>query len=129
MCVSICVGYIPYSDRPGSGWYDKPFGISGEEVRFLFDFLIFLGVYILGSLVIVYFIFRLFRLVGYNKIVFAILGAIIIGALSFYWTLGIGWYIALGELTVYAGGLFGALYGAFLFPRFLAPAPSASKSL
>lgn len=126
MCLAICVGYIPYSDRPGPGWYNKPFGISSKEVYFILNFLIFLGIYILGSLIIVYFIFRLLRLVGYNKIVFSILGAITIGALSFYWTLGIGWYIALGSVPVYAGGIFGAVYGGFLFPRYLAPAPRIS---
>jgi hypothetical protein len=63
---AIAVGYLPYSDRPGPGWYKKRFGIGWDEIRFVFEFILFLGIYILGTLIIVYLLFRLFRLIGYK---------------------------------------------------------------
>jgi hypothetical protein len=121
MICTISIGYLPYSDRPGPGWYKKPFGISWEEINYIWDFILLLGVYILGVLVIVYLLFRLFRLIGYNGIVYSILGGLIIGFLSFYVTLGIGWYIAIDDSTVLIGGILGLIYGAILFPKFLRP--------
>jgi hypothetical protein len=121
MTIAISIGYLPYSDRPGPGWYKKPFGIGWDEINYIGSFILFLGLYILGTLIVVYFLFRLFRLIGYNRIVYSILGGLIIGFLSLYWTLGIGWYIAIDGSTILAGGIFGLIYGATLFPKFLKP--------
>lgn len=121
MTIAISIGYLPYSDRPGSGWYKKPFGISWDEISYIWSFILFLGIYILGTLIIVYFLFRLFRLIGYNKIIYSILGGLIIGFLSLYWTYGIGWYIAIDGSTILTGGILGVIYGATLFPKFLKP--------
>lgn len=121
MTIAISIGYLPYSDRPGPGWYKKPFGISLDEVNYIWGFILFLGIYILGTLIIVYLFFRLFRLIGYNRIIFSILGGLIIGFLSLYCTLGIGWYIAIDRSTILAGGALGLIYGAMLFPKFLKP--------
>jgi hypothetical protein len=121
MIFAIAVGYLPYSDRPGPGWYKKPFGIGRDELRFVFEFILFLGIYILGTLIIVYLLFRLLRLIGYNRIVYSILGGLVIGFFSLYWTFGIGWYIAIDSTSILVGGLLGLIYGATLFPRFLRP--------
>ena len=121
MTIVISIGYLPYSDRPGPGWYKKPFGISWDETRYIWSFILFLGIYILGTLIIVYFLFRLFRLIGYNRITYSILGGLIIGFLSLYWTYGIGWYIAIDGSTILTGGILGLIYGATLFPKFLKP--------
>ena len=121
MTIAISIGYLPYSDRPGPGWYKKPFGISWDETRYIWSFILFLGIYILGTLIIVYFLFRLFRLIGYNRIIYSILGGLIIGFLSLYWTYGIGWYIAIDGSTILTGGILGLIYGATLFPKFLKP--------
>jgi len=121
MTIVISIGYLPYSDRPGPGWYKKPFGISWEVISYIWSFILFLGIYILGTLIIVYFLFRLFRLIGYNRIIYSILGGLIIGFLSLYWTYGIGWYIAIDGSTILTGGILGLIYGATLFPKFLKP--------
>ena len=121
MTIVISIGYLPYSDRPGPGWYKKPFGISWEVISYFWSFILFLGIYILGTLIIVYFLFRLFRLIGYNRIIYSILGGLIIGFLSLYWTYGIGWYIAIDGSTILTGGILGLIYGATLFPKFLKP--------
>jgi len=121
MTTIITIGYLPYSDRPGPGWYKDHWSISWEEIDYIINFLLFLAIYVLGELIIVYFLFRLFCLIGYNKIVFSLLGSIVIGFLTMYVTLGIGWYIALDGSTVLAAGILGIIYGATLFPKFLRP--------
>src|SRR5438270_9914662 len=46
MTIVISIGYLPYSDRPGPGWYKKPFGISWDEMTYIGSFVLFLGIYI-----------------------------------------------------------------------------------
>ena len=121
LAFTITIGYIPYSDRPGPGWHKEEVGISLQEISFIWGFIWFLGIYILGELIIVYWLFRLFRLLGFNKIVYSILGGLIIGFFTLYLTLGIGWYIAIDGSTVIIGGVLGLIYGATLFPKFVRP--------
>lgn len=121
MIVVQIIGYLPYSDRPGSGWYKDDLSISWNEINYIWGFIWFLGIYILAELILVYGLFRLFTLIGYNRTVYATLGGLIIGFLTFYSTLGIGWYIAIDSSSVIAGGILGMLYGATLFPIYLRP--------
>ncbi|MDO7887893.1 hypothetical protein [Hymenobacter cheonanensis] len=120
LIVTLLIGYIPYSDRPGPGWHPGA-AISLAEIQFIGGFLLFMSIYWLPTLLLLYFLFRLLRLIGYNKLIYAVLGGIIIGIAAGYWTLAIGWYIALDESTVWAGSVLGLLYGAILFPKFLKP--------
>jgi hypothetical protein len=119
--IALAIGYLPYSDRPGPGWYKNQYGISFDDIRYVWGFILFLGIYILALLIIAYFVFRLFLFVGYNRIVFSIFGGLFIGFFSMYLTLGIGWYIAIDNSTTIAGGILGIIYGATLFPKFLKP--------
>lgn len=121
------VGYLPYSDRPGSGWYKGQIHISWQTISFIGSFILFLGIYLLAALIISYLLLRIISLFGYNRLVFALLGSLIIGFLSFYVTLGIGWYIALDDSTVIAAGILGIVYGATLFPKYLDPNKRGSK--
>ena len=127
MTIALTLGYLMYSDRPGPGWVKKPIGISWSEINYITGFITFLGIYIIVTLIVVFFLFRLFRLIGYNRIVFSILGGLIIGLLSLYWTRGIGWYIAIDSSTVIVGGILGLLYGGTLFPKFLRPQINMKK--
>lgn len=115
------IGYLPYSDRPGSGWYKDEFSLTWNEIEYIWGFIWFLGIYISVELIIVYFLFRLFRLIGYNRVVFAILGGLIIGFLSLYTTFGIGWYIAIDSSSVICSGILGIIYGSTLFPTYIKP--------
>lgn len=115
------MGYLPYSDRPGPGWYEGGIRVDWDGIMFVLDFIFFLGIYITASLIVIYGLFRIFRIFGYNRTIDSILGGLIIGSVSLYWTLGIGWYIAIDGSTVIAGGIFGSLYGATIFPRLLQP--------
>jgi hypothetical protein len=115
--IMLC-GYLPYSDRPGPGWH-KGMHINSEEIMFIVDFLLFLSIYVLAELIIVFIVFRVIRLIGYNRIVFGFFGGLVFFFFTGYVTLGIGWYIALDFSTVIAGGILGAIYGATIFPKFL----------
>ncbi len=86
---------------------------------FIVDFLLFLSIYVLAELIIVFIVFRVIRLIGYNRIVFGFFGGLVFFFFTGYVTLGIGWYIALDFSTVIAGGILGAIYGATIFPKFL----------
>lgn len=121
MATVTTIGYLPYSDRPGPGWYKDELSISWNEINFIWGFILFLGIYVLAELIIVYFFFRLIRLIGYNRIIYSIIGGLIIGFLTLYNTLGIGWYIAIDQTTVIAGGILGLIYGTTLFPLYLKP--------
>jgi hypothetical protein len=118
--VALLLGYLPYSDRPGPGWHPGV-SLSLAELQSIGGFILFLSIYWLPTLLLIYFLFRLLRLVGYNRLVYAVLGGIIIGVAAGYVTLAIGWYIALDGSTVWAGIILGLLYGATLFPKFLKP--------
>jgi hypothetical protein len=110
LTTAITVGYRPYSSRPGAGWPDW------ATFLFLFRFLTLLGVYVLAALTLNFILFRLLRLIAYNRIVYALMGGLAIGLSTFYITLGIGWYIAVNELTVLVAGGLGLIYGMTLFP-------------
>ena len=114
------IGYLPYSDRPGPGWYGG-LSFSWSQISYIGGFIGLFGIYIFVELVVVYVLFRLFRLVGFHHILYPILGGLVIGFLTAYITMGIGWYIAIDRSSVMVGGLLGAFYGAALFPSLFRP--------
>ena len=116
LTAALLVGYRPYSDRPRSGFNLEWQLLDGATLVFLFRFLALLGVYVLAALTLTFIFFRLLRLIGYNRIVFALMGGLAIGLSTCYITLGIGWYIAVNELTVLVAGGLGLIYGTTLFP-------------
>jgi hypothetical protein len=116
LTAALAVGYRPYSSRPGVNWHPEWVLPDGATLIFLFRFLALLGVYVLAALTLNFILFRLLRLIAYNRIVFALMGGLAIGLSTFYITLGIGWYIAVNELTVLVAGGLGLIYGATLFP-------------
>ena len=116
LTTALAVGYRPYSDRPRSGWPLDWELLDWTTLSFLFRFLLFLGTYLLAALTLTFILFRLLRLLGYNRIVFALLGGLITGLATCYVTVAIGWYIAINDLTVIVAGALGMIYGATLFP-------------
>ena len=72
MAVAVFVGYLHYSDRPGLGWYQKHLGISCDEIGYIRSFIRFVGIYILGTLFVIYLAFRLFCLIGYNRVLYSV---------------------------------------------------------
>lgn len=116
LVAALSVGYRPYSDRPRSGQHLNWELLDWHTLAFLFRFLLFLGAYLLAVLTLTFILFKLLRLIGYNRTVFALLGGLITGLVTLYVTLAIGWYIAINQVTVLVAGGLGLVYGATLFP-------------
>ena len=125
LVAALAVGYRPYSDRPRSGLNLHWQLLDWHTLAFLFRFLLFLGGYLVAVLTLTFVVFRLLRLIGYNRIVFALLGGVVTGLGALYVTLAIGWYIAINALTVIVAAGLGLVYGATLFPAIIHPPPPA----
>lgn len=89
---------------------------SGEEYFFLN-----LGIAILVELVLVFGLFSLLKLIGYNKIVYRILGGVIIGVSTFLITEIALWFVPIGQSVSNLAGLLGLIYGAVLLPIYIKP--------
>jgi hypothetical protein len=120
MLLVTCIGYLPYSDRPGPGW-QAPHWPHKEEIEFFVGFAAYLGVptllYGLGQslLAIVYGICSLpkwlLRLLG------AITGYIAAGLLM----AAVGWMIAIAPVGVYIASGCGLLWGVLVMPALVVP--------
>lgn len=115
------IGYIPFTDNRSFGWQEEKLSISYDDINHIWQFIRLLAIYVFVELIIVYGIFSLFKLIGYNRLIYAVLGGIIIGLLTFYSALRTGWEIEVDISSIIAGGVFGFIYGTTLFPKYLKP--------
>jgi hypothetical protein len=113
------VGYLPYSDRPGPGWWGRVHLPSLAEIGVYLGFapwfayfcLIFgLGIFLL-SLVL--------GIASTPKWLSRVLGGLISAVAAGLAVAGAGWYLALAEIGPDVALMFGLLYGICLFPRFV----------
>jgi hypothetical protein len=121
LLVSSCIGYLPYSDRPGLGWWGKPHFPSWTEAStyigfapwFAYGCLYFgLGLFVLSlALGIASTPRRLNRLIG----------GFIAAIAAMFAVAAAGWYLALAAVGPYSALALGLLYGIFIFPRFVRP--------
>jgi len=114
------IGYIPYSDRPGPGWYGRPQVTWSEFWRhllFLLSWATLLLPYAIAVGIVLYIVTRLLERIRIPRIAVAIVAALLTGFASGYIVAGIGWYIALGDPPVVFAMLLGAAFGGWLLPR------------
>jgi hypothetical protein len=121
LLVSSSAGYLPYSDRPGPGWWGRVHWPSWAEFATYFGFAPWFAYSCL------YFglgIFVLSLVLGFastprwlNRLVGGLIAALAAGLA----VLSAGWYLALAEIGPDAAIVIGLLYGLFLFPRFIQP--------
>lgn len=112
-------GYLPYSDRPGSGWGHVPAHIPrlDEAGYFLGWALILLpGGVLWGSLSFLFVAWS--NWFGAQRWLVRILGALFCGVSSLFLADAAGWYIAIAAFPVYLIGILGVLFGAVFLPRF-----------
>jgi len=123
LLVSSCIGYLPYSDRPGPGWWGSPHWPSWAEITTYFGFAPWFAYFCL------YFglgLFGLSLVLGVSSTarwLIRIIGGLIAGLAAGLAVLGAGWYLALASIGPDAAALIGLLYGVFLFPRFIHARP------
>ena len=120
LCVAPMFGYLPYSDRPGPGWYGKFPALSWaafwDGVVSMFDWALLLVPYALVAGLIVFAVARLLERFKAPRVLVAVVGALLAGFVSGYIVLAIGWYIAIAEAPVYFAIVLGLVFGVFLLP-------------
>ena len=121
LCFAPVFGYLPYSDRPGPGWYGRFPAISwGEfigEVQFM---LAWTELFIWPSIVcglILFFLARGLELVRTPRIAVAIVCSLISVFFTGYLILAAGWYISIGGAAFYFAILLALVFGALLLPK------------
>jgi len=118
LVVSSAIGYLPYSDRPGPGWFTAHLPTLGELGFFGSWALFFVGPFALFWGAILFAFTRLSSWLGSPKWLLRILGGFFGAVLGLLGIEAAGWYIAISAVAVYAGALLGLTYGALLLPRF-----------
>jgi len=112
------VGYLPYSDRPGPGWWTQPHLPIWEEIRFYIDWeRLMIPMLFFWSTIF----FAFAAIVGWLRTprwIVRVCAGILCGLISFVATLAAGWYISLGAFPIYVAGGLGLLFGIFVLPRF-----------
>lgn len=119
LVISSLVGFLPYSDRPGPGWYGPQ--ISLEQTRFFAGWGLLLSPYLLGFALILFLFVRFLRWAHTPRWLVACVGALASAIASLVIVAGLGWYIALAGFVPLVSGIAGLLYGAFVLPRYLGP--------
>lgn len=119
LLLSSCVGYLPYSDRPGPGWWGRVHWPSWGEFTNYIEFApwfayfcIYFGLGLFGlSLVL--------GVASTPRWLNRLLGGVIAAMAGGLAVSGAGWYLALAAIGPYAAVVCGLGYGIFLFPRFV----------
>jgi hypothetical protein len=113
------IGFLPYSDRPGPGFYGwfplRTLSDIGGAAWFQLSFALFaaplFAMYAIPALTI----FLALRLTPINRWFLAVPAALVFGFLALYLMAGIGWYIAISGAAVIAAGVFGIAFGVLCF--------------
>ncbi len=123
LLLSSCLGYLPYSDRPGPGWWGRLHWPSWTEFATYIGFAPWFAYFCL------YFgagLFALSIVLGaastprwLNRLIGGLVAAVAAGLA----VLGAGWMLALAAIGPDSALILGLLYGVFLFPRFIQPSP------
>jgi hypothetical protein len=114
-------GYLPYSDRPGPGWYSHAHFPTWEEVRIYFGFTSFFAYFVFFQGCVIYVLSLILNLSKPPRWLVRTIGGIVSFLAAGLAVLGAGWYIALAPIGSYAAATIGLLYGIFLFPKSLHP--------
>jgi hypothetical protein len=126
---SSLVGFLPYSDRPGPGWYNwLETAPDLATLRFFFSWTLLLLPYCLVIGFLLFLGASLLALLKAPRWLIGLLGALASGYLSLYVVLGIGWYIAIAAFPVLGAGVLGLLFGAAILPRVIVRWESASRA-
>jgi|GEM_PF-5879590 len=121
LLVFSCAGYLPYSDRPGLGWWGRVHSPSWVEFTTYFGFApwfayscLYFGLGLLALSLVLGF-------ASTPRWLNRLIGGLIAAPAAGLAVLSAGWYLALAEIGPDAAIAIGLLYGLFLFPRFIQP--------
>ena len=113
-------GYLPYSDRPGPGWFAS-FPALGwlqfwSNAWAMLNYGLFLGVLFIILSMIGVLVIRGIEHVIRRPVIVRALAATVAALVAGYWMLGAGWYISAGVPLLVIAVIFGALAGAWALP-------------
>jgi hypothetical protein len=121
LSVAPVVGYLPYSDRPGPGWFGSFPAVNWlefvENFRFMLGWAMLLAPYAVVAGLIIFSLARALEFVRTPRLIVALVCAVISACFSGYLVLAFGWYIAIDTLPVYFAMLMGLLFGGLLLPK------------
>jgi hypothetical protein len=115
-----CIGYLPYSDRPGPGWQAPHFPGKGE-LGFYLGFALYLGIPSLLYAAVQTLLAFVYEMCSLPKWVVRVLGAITGYIAAGLLMAGAGWMIAIAPVGVYIASGCGLLWGLLAMPALVRP--------
>jgi hypothetical protein len=115
-----CIGYLPYSDRPGPGW-QAPHFPGKNELGFYFGFALYLGIPSLLYAAVQALLAFVYEMCSVAKWVVRVLGAITGYIAAGLLMAGAGWMIAIAPVGVYVASGCGLLWGLLVMPALVRP--------
>jgi len=121
MTLALVVGYLPFSDRPGPGWYGWFEGAAIEDLWRIMPYV--LGFATFAAWLAVFYILPvvlLMRLLAHARVrqwLLGVLGALVTAILTFSVVAGAGWYISIGIVPVLVGVVLSAGFGATILAQ------------
>jgi len=119
LLLSSAIGYLPYSDRPGPGWWGHAHWPSWAEFANYIEFSPWFAYFCLYFGLGLFGLSLVLGIASTPRWLNRLLGGVIAGAAAGLAVMGAGWYFALAEVGPDAAIILGLLYGVFLFPRFI----------
>jgi hypothetical protein len=123
LLLSSCFGYLPYSDRPGPGWWGRVHWPSWNEFTSYIGFTpwfayfcLFFGLGLFGLCLVL-------GVASTPRWLNRLLGGAIAAPAAGLAVTAAGWYFALAAIGPDAAIVLGLIYGVFLFPRFIESRP------
>ncbi len=115
------VGYLPYSDRPGPGWFGSFPAISPsqffENSLSMLSTGLFLALLLLLPALVCTLTVRLIEALLRRPPIAQVVGGLCGGVLGGYWMTGAGWYISAGEALFWLALVLGVGAGVGAVPR------------
>lgn len=115
-----CIGYLPYSDRPGPGW-QHPHLPAIAEVGFYLSFVLYLGIPTLLYAAAHTLLATIYDLCSLPRWLVRTLGGLTAFLSAGLLMEGAGWMIAIAPIGVYLAAACGLLWGVLVLPILHAP--------
>lgn len=120
MILSPVVGYLPYSDRPGPGWYGffptftlaELWDLTVYMAGFT-SFVLWTAVFYITPLIV---LTRVAERLGVRSGAVRVVGATAMGVMTWWIVCGVGWFIAIGLVPVIVATLLAIVFGVWLLP-------------
>lgn len=121
MLLANCVGYLPYSDRPGVGWRLAAHWPSIAEVGSYLGFIPLFCLQLLAFGGCFFVLVLILGIISSPRWACRLIGGVLGVAMSWIGVAAAGWYIALSPVGPESAAIAGLIYGVAFFPRLVVP--------